>query len=132
MPYGNLTANSGWVNVGADHDTRHVRSGVCPPLVEWSRALACPHATRLLITADGGGLRRIPLPPAWLSPSPTSHAAPPGGTRSSTGLIVHSELDTPVRTLSGEREMRPERPPRSSTGLIRTDVGRSLDGPSVW
>jgi hypothetical protein len=57
VPYGvyDVAANTGWVNVGTDADT-----GVFA--VEsirrwWNRIGACvyPGATRLLITADGGG-----------------------------------------------------------------------------
>lgn len=56
-PYGiyDLTQNSGWVNVGTDHDTAAfaVESIRC-----WWQQMgrACyPAATQLLITADGGG-----------------------------------------------------------------------------
>jgi transposase len=57
IPYGvyDLTRNTGWVNVGVDHDT-------CVFAVEsirrWWQArgsLDYPQATRLLITADAGG-----------------------------------------------------------------------------
>jgi transposase/predicted DNA-binding protein YlxM (UPF0122 family) len=57
IPYGiyDLTRNTGWVNVGIDHDT-------CVFAVEsirrWWRARGCrdyPKASRLLITADAGG-----------------------------------------------------------------------------
>ena len=56
-PYGiyDLTNNSGWVNVGTDHDTAAfaVESIRC----WWNQmGRACyPEATQLLITADGGG-----------------------------------------------------------------------------
>jgi hypothetical protein len=56
-PYGiyDLTNNSGWVNVGTDHDTAAfaVESIRC-----WWNQMGCacyPEATQLLITADGGG-----------------------------------------------------------------------------
>jgi hypothetical protein len=57
IPYGiyDLSRNTGWVNVGVDHDT-------CVFAVEsirrWWQArggLDYPQATRLLITADAGG-----------------------------------------------------------------------------
>jgi hypothetical protein len=57
IPYGvyDLARNTGWVNVGVDHDTPAfaVRS-----IAEWWRHMgkrAYPDATELLITADGGG-----------------------------------------------------------------------------
>ena len=56
-PYGvyDLAANSGWVNVGTDHDT--AQFAVSTIRTWWDKAgrLAYPGATRLLITADGGG-----------------------------------------------------------------------------
>ncbi len=56
-PYGiyDLTANSGWVNVGTDHDTAVF---AVESVRRWWRAQGCdvyPDATRLLITADAGG-----------------------------------------------------------------------------
>jgi Rhodopirellula transposase DDE domain len=57
IPYGvyDLAANAGWVNVGCDHDTAEfaVESIRC-----WWRHVGrkrYPNATRLQITADGGG-----------------------------------------------------------------------------
>jgi hypothetical protein len=57
IPYGvyDLARNTGWVNVGVDHDTPAfaVRS-----IADWWRHMgkrAYPDATELLITADGGG-----------------------------------------------------------------------------
>jgi hypothetical protein len=56
-PYGvdDLAHNTGWVNVGIDHDTA---SFAVESIRRWwdrmGRAVY-PHATRLLITADGGG-----------------------------------------------------------------------------
>jgi len=57
IPYGvyDLGANTGWVNVGVDHDTSEfaVESIYC-----WWRQMgskAYPSASELLITADGGG-----------------------------------------------------------------------------
>ena len=56
-PYGiyDLTANTGWVNVGTDHDTAVFAA---ESLRRWWRgagAQAYPNTTRLLITADAGG-----------------------------------------------------------------------------
>lgn len=56
-PYGiyDLTANTGWVNVGVDHDTAVF---AVESLRRWWRAQGqrtYPDATRLLITADAGG-----------------------------------------------------------------------------
>ena len=57
IPYGvyDLSENAGWVSVGTDHDTPEfaVESIYC-----WWRQMgrkAYPHASELLITADGGG-----------------------------------------------------------------------------
>ena len=57
VPYGiyDLAANTGWVNVGTDHDTA---AFAVESIRRWWNAaghLAYPHATRLLITADAGG-----------------------------------------------------------------------------
>lgn len=57
IPYGvyDLTQNDGWVSVGTDHDT----AAFAVATIEqwWNRmgAATYPDATRLLITADGGG-----------------------------------------------------------------------------
>lgn len=57
LPYGvyDLTANTGWVNVGTDHDTAVF---AVASIRQWWEAMGharYPNATRLLITADGGG-----------------------------------------------------------------------------
>jgi transposase/DNA-binding transcriptional regulator YdaS (Cro superfamily) len=57
IPYGiyDMTANTGWVNVGVDHDTS---AFAVASIRRWwhSRGhLDYPHATKLLITADAGG-----------------------------------------------------------------------------
>jgi transposase len=57
VPYGiyDLAANTGWVNVGTDHDTA---TFAVESIRRWWNAAgqpAYPHATRLLITADAGG-----------------------------------------------------------------------------
>ncbi|MGH7261974.1 MAG: ISAzo13 family transposase, partial [Nitrospiraceae bacterium] len=56
-PYGvyDLTANAGWVSVGIDHDTAEF---AVESIRRWWREMGCalyPTASRLLITADGGG-----------------------------------------------------------------------------
>jgi hypothetical protein len=56
-PYGvyDLAENSGWVNVGTDHDTA---AFAVESLRRWwngQGAATYPHATRLLVTADAGG-----------------------------------------------------------------------------
>jgi hypothetical protein len=57
IPYGvyDLTANTGWVNVGTDHDT--AAFAVASLRRWWSAAgrEGYPHAGRLLVTADAGG-----------------------------------------------------------------------------
>jgi transposase len=57
VPYGiyDMTANTGWVNVGVDHDTA---AFAVASIRHWWQArgrLDYPDATRLLITADAGG-----------------------------------------------------------------------------
>lgn len=57
IPYGvyDLTANTGWVSVGIDHDTSQF---ACETLRRWWSRMGSrvyPDATRLLITADSGG-----------------------------------------------------------------------------
>lgn len=57
VPYGiyDLAANTGWVNLGTDHDTA---AFAVESIRRWWNAaghLTYPHATRLLITADAGG-----------------------------------------------------------------------------
>jgi transposase len=56
-PYGiyDLAQNTGWVNVGIDHDTA---TFAVASIRRWWYGLGqtvYPHATRLLVTADGGG-----------------------------------------------------------------------------
>ena len=57
IPYGvyDLTANTGWVSVGVDHDTAEF---AVETVRRWWLRMgrpAYPAATRLLLTADGGG-----------------------------------------------------------------------------
>ena len=57
IPYGiyDLAANSGWVNVGTDHDTA---AFAVESIRRWWNGAGrdgCPQARRLLITADAGG-----------------------------------------------------------------------------
>jgi transposase len=57
VPYGiyDLAANTGWVNVGTDHDTAAFAVESIRRWWNGAGHLAYPHATRLLITADAGG-----------------------------------------------------------------------------
>ena len=57
VPYGvyDLAANAGWVGVGIDHDTA---AFAVQTIRRWWQEVGCaryPQATRLVITADGGG-----------------------------------------------------------------------------
>jgi transposase len=56
-PYGvyDLAANAGWVSVGIDHDTAAFAVATIRRWWEHSGRTRYPAATRLLITADGGG-----------------------------------------------------------------------------
>jgi len=99
VPYGvyDLAANAGWVSVGIDHDTA---AFAVNSIRQWWLNLGqarYPDATRLLITADGGGsngcgcgcgnanCRSWPTNSASTSSSATCHPAPASGTKSSTG-----------------------------------------------
>ncbi|MFE9174466.1 ISAzo13 family transposase [Streptomyces kebangsaanensis] len=57
VPYGiyDMTANTGWVNVGVDHDTSAFAVASIRRWWQARGALDYPLATRLLITADAGG-----------------------------------------------------------------------------
>jgi transposase len=57
IPYGvyDIAADSGWVSVGADHDTA---AFAVATIRRWGQAIGAdryPHADKLLITADAGG-----------------------------------------------------------------------------
>ena len=95
VPYGiyDLTANTGWVNVGTDHDTGAFAVASIRSWWNGPGQAAYPHARRLLITADSGGsngsrlrLRKTELAtfaakPAWTSPCCTCHREPANGTK---------------------------------------------------
>ncbi len=57
VPYGiyDLTANTGWVNVGTDHDTAAFAVESIPRWWKTAGRSTHPQAQRLLITADAGG-----------------------------------------------------------------------------
>jgi Rhodopirellula transposase DDE domain len=57
IPYGvyDLASNEGWVSVGIDHDTAEF---ACASICRWWNEMGSdrfPRASKLLITADGGG-----------------------------------------------------------------------------
>jgi len=56
-PYGiyDIATNTGWVSVGTDHDTSAFAVNTIRSWWTTTGSLAYPDATRLLITADGGG-----------------------------------------------------------------------------
>jgi hypothetical protein len=61
MPYGvyDVTANTGWISVGTDHDTAEF---AVETLRRWWRQVGAdsyPKATALLVIADGGGQQRF-------------------------------------------------------------------------
>ena len=57
IPYGvyDIAANTGWVNVGVDHDTSQFAVATIRNWWRQAGSRAYPNARRLLITADGGG-----------------------------------------------------------------------------
>lgn len=74
VPYGiyDIGANTGWVNVGTDHDTA---ACAVESIRRWWHGQghdAYPQATRLLITADTGGSERLPHPSLETSSWPGS------------------------------------------------------------
>jgi hypothetical protein len=111
IPYGiyDVAANTGWVSVGADHDTS---AFAVETLRRWWNTVGrhrYPHADRLLICADGGGsngyrvrawkieLTRLAAETGRRSPSATRRRAPASGTRSNTGCSPdHPELAGPA------------------------------------
>lgn len=57
IPYGvyDIVENTGWVNVGIDHDTSEFAAN---SILQWWQEMACrvyPDASELMIVADGGG-----------------------------------------------------------------------------
>jgi len=93
IPYGiyDIADNKGWVSVGTDHDTA---SFAVHAISRWWLTLGqkrYPAATRLMITADGGGSNgyrvrlwkaELPTPCAFPSPSAICRPAPANGTKS--------------------------------------------------
>ena len=57
VPYGvyDIAANAGWVSVGIDHDTAPFAVNAIRRWLDVMGRARYPHATRLMITADGGG-----------------------------------------------------------------------------
>src|SRR5690242_2988407 len=98
-PYGvyDLGTDTGWVSVGTDHDTAAFAVQTIRRWWQSTATTAYPPATRLLITADGGGSNGDRTRPRKTELA--AHAPPPGlaitvshlpagtsnGTRSSTG-----------------------------------------------
>jgi hypothetical protein len=64
-PYGvyDVTSNTGWVGVGTDHDTAAFAVATIGHWWDQVGRAAYPDATRLLITADGGGSNGYRTPP---------------------------------------------------------------------
>ena len=99
IPYGvyDIAADAGWVSVGTDHDT--AAFAVATIRTWWRKvgSAAYPDASRLLITADGGGSNGYrtgcgrssspasPTRPGSPSRCATCRRAPASGTRLSTG-----------------------------------------------
>ena len=106
-PYGvyDLAHNEAWVSVGTDHDTA---AFAVESIRRWWRSMGqplYPHATRLLITADGGGSKwnkiehRLfsAISQNWRGKPLISHEVAVnliGATTTRTGLRVRSGLDT--------------------------------------
>jgi Rhodopirellula transposase DDE domain len=57
IPYGvyDVAANAGWVSVGVDHDTADFAVATLRRWWDQMGRATYPHATELLVTADGGG-----------------------------------------------------------------------------
>ncbi len=99
IPYGiyDMAADTGWVNVGVDHDTSTFAVASIRRRWQARGRIDYPDATRLLITADAGGSNNhryrvwksepanLAVETGCTSRSATSRPAPRSGTRSSTG-----------------------------------------------
>ena len=129
VPYGiyDLAANSGWVSVGVDHDTA---AFAVNSIRQWWLTVGrarYPEATRLLITADGGGSNgsRVRLWKRELQKlanelgldigSATCLPAPASGTKSNTG-------SSPSSARTGARQAAHQLP-----GHRRIDLGDHRD-----
>lgn len=64
IPYGvyDLAANTGWINVGTDHDTAAFAVESIRSWWHGQGQTAYPQATRVLITADAAWIQRLPNP----------------------------------------------------------------------
>jgi hypothetical protein len=118
IPYGihDVAANTGWVSVGADHDTS---AFAVETLRRWWHTVGAhryPDADRLLICADGGGSQRLPGPRledrtrrVRRRDRPDDHRLPPAarapasGTRSNTGCSPRSPLNWRGRPLTSHQ-----------------------------
>ena len=89
VPYGvyDLAANAGWVSVGIDHDTAAFAVQTIRRWWHEAGRMRYPHATGLLITADGGGSngsrlrlwkRELQCPANELGIDLVVHHLPPG------------------------------------------------------
>ena len=99
IPYGvyDIGANTGWVSVGTSHDTAAFAVNTIRTWWNTVGRAAYPDATRLMITADGGGsngyrvrawkteLAALAAETGLAITVATSRRAPASGTRSSTG-----------------------------------------------
>ena len=122
VPYGvyDLAANAGWVNLGIDHDTA---AFAVQSIRRWWQEIGrtrYPNATRLLITADGGGsngsrvrlwkheLQKLANELDSTSPSATCRRAPASGTRSSTASSRTSARTGALNRSSAIGHRRPD------------------------
>jgi hypothetical protein len=106
VPYGiyDLAANTGWVNVGTDHDTTAFAVESIRRWWHGQGQAACPQAERLLITADAGGSNgyrtrawKLELARLVAETGLTSHEVigqSIAATTTHTGLRVSAALDT--------------------------------------
>jgi Rhodopirellula transposase DDE domain len=102
IPYGiyGLSAGTGWVSVGTDHDTSAFAVETLRTWWDIVGRARYPSADQLLICADGGGSNgsRVrpgrsssppsPPTPAWRHRRSPAPPAPASGTRSSTRCVV--------------------------------------------
>jgi hypothetical protein len=114
VPYGiyDLAANSGWVSVGVDHDTA---AFAVNSIRQWWLTVGrarYPEATRLLITADGGGRNgsRYGCGNASCRSWPTSSPS----TSQSVTCARHQQVGTKSSTASSPSSARTGAPNSSS------------------
>jgi hypothetical protein len=126
VPYGiyDVAANTGWVNVGTDHDTAAFAAESIRRWWQGQGQAAYPQAARLLITADAGGSNsyRILGLEARTGPARGRNGTDDHGVSSAAGHI-EVEQDRAPAVLAHHHELAgpPADQPRSHRRVHRRD-----------